>query len=336
MRMTNLQPNLFSSTLLKWHRQHGRHNMPWKSKDPYVVWVSELMLQQTQVKTVLKYFPNFIKDFPSVQALAQANLDEVYQKWSGLGYYRRARFLHEGANLIMSEFAGKFPTESQHLLRLPGVGQSTANAILAFCYEQRVSIFDGNVQRVFSRWLGFSKDLSKAANKNQLWGLASEQVPPKKHDMPSYTQALMDFGATHCTPKSPSCQSCPFKKTCKSFADNTVNQTPSLPKKKLKTKTRHFNFTIHLKRDPLKETEIGFVRYEDRSLWKNLFGPPLEETEDLEKVTHTEKFSHFIGKFHVSISTNALNHPDNLIWKTKEEWQKMGLPSLVKNLLNNL
>ncbi len=195
--------------VLRWRQQFGRQGLPWQdTKDPYRVWLSEIMLQQTQVATVLDYYARFLQRFPDLAALAAAPLDDVLALWSGLGYYSRARHLHRCAQVLQREHGGVFPKTSQALAQLPGIGRSTAAAIAAFCFGERVAILDGNVKRVLGRALGFAGDLSLAAEERALWRQAQELVPER--GVEHYTQGLMDLGATLCSVRNPACERCPL------------------------------------------------------------------------------------------------------------------------------
>ena len=199
--------------LLTWHTQHGRKNLPWqRSSDPYPVWLSEIMLQQTQVTTVIDYFERFSKQFPTIQSLANAPVDDVLALWSGLGYYARARNLHKAAQIIVTEHNGKFPENIDDVIALPGIGKSTAGAILAFSKQQRHPILDGNVKRVLCRYYAIAGHPGKREIESQLWDLADKNTPAKKVNQ--YTQAIMDLGATLCTRTKPQCPDCPLIDTC--------------------------------------------------------------------------------------------------------------------------
>jgi A/G-specific adenine glycosylase len=217
------------NAVLAWQAQHGRSGLPWQgTREPYLVWLSEIMLQQTQVVTVLDYYPRFLQRFPNVASLAAAPLDDVLTLWSGLGYYSRARNLHRCAQAVMQDFDGHFPPTAQLLQTLPGIGRSTAAAVAAFCYGERVAILDANVKRVLTRVLGFDKDLSVAAHERALWDQATDLLPTTRlHEhMPRYTQAMMDLGATVCTTRKPACMLCPLSAMCVAKAQGQPDKYP--------------------------------------------------------------------------------------------------------------
>ena len=232
----------FSKQLIQWHKKHGRHGMPWQSiTDPYAVWVSEIMLQQTQVATVLDRYPKMMKRFPSVVHLARADIDEVLAEWSGLGYYSRARNLHACAKQVVTQYQGQFPPDPQALEGLSGIGRSTAGAIAAFAFQVRAPILDANVKRVLARLFGIGGALQEKKVTDSLWQLATELLPRSPKHMPVYTQALMDFGATWCTAKQPVCLTqktqCPFEGSCQAKA---LDQVLAIPKKEIKKKSPQF------------------------------------------------------------------------------------------------
>jgi A/G-specific adenine glycosylase len=229
--LTAGQPPLPAATaalaarVVRWQRSHGRHGLPWQgTRDPYRVWLSEVMLQQTQVATVLDYYTRFVARFPDVQALAAAPLDEVLALWSGLGYYSRARHLHRCAQEVVALHGGAFPRRSADLARLPGIGRSTAAAIAAFCHGERVAILDGNVKRVLTRVLGFGGDLAQAVEEKRLWTVAHGLLPARRVDV--YTQGLMDLGATVCLARNPACPACPLAGQCVAHRAGTQQQYP--------------------------------------------------------------------------------------------------------------
>ncbi len=228
-------PTVFSQRLLAWFDQHGRHDLPWQQKrTPYRVWVSEIMLQQTQVTTVIPYYQRFIQRFPTIQALAEAPLDEVLALWSGLGYYARARYLHQTARHVCAQYGGELPADRTYLQRLPGIGRSTAGAILALAYQQRQPILDGNVKRILVRVHGLDGWPGTTALQTQLWNLSERYTPAAR--VADYTQAIMDLGATICTPL-PRCEHCPLQSLCRAYAEQRQTQLPTpKPRRKLPIK----------------------------------------------------------------------------------------------------
>jgi len=218
-----------ATQVVSWQKTHGRNDLPWQNtRDPYRVWLSEVMLQQTQVATILDYFPRFLDRFPTVGSLAAAHLDEVLGLWSGLGYYSRARNLHQCAVEVMGLHGGMFPKTAQLLQTLPGIGRSTAAAIASLCFGERVAILDGNVKRVLTRVRGFDADLAIAANERLLWDEATQLLPKRdlQHAMPRYTQGVMDLGATVCTAKKPACGVCPLAQSCVARAQAQPERYP--------------------------------------------------------------------------------------------------------------
>lgn len=206
-------PEGVAGRVIAWQQAEGRHALPWqRTRDPYRVWLSEVMLQQTQVATVLGYYARFLERFPDVAALAAAPLDEVLGLWSGLGYYSRARNLHRCAQAVVQDHGGRFPASAAALTTLPGIGRSTAAAIAAFCFGERVAILDGNVKRVLSRVLAFDGDLAQAAQERRLWDAATRLLP--EAGIEAYTQGLMDLGAGLCSVRAPACLVCPLHSVC--------------------------------------------------------------------------------------------------------------------------
>ena len=227
-----------ASAVITWQRQHGRHGLPWQgTRDAYRVWLSEVMLQQTQVSTVLGYYARFLERFPDVQALAGAPLDDVLALWSGLGYYSRARNMHRCAQAVVAEHGGRFPASSALLATLPGIGRSTAAAIAAFCFGERAAILDGNVKRVLTRALGFAGDLSSSAEEKRLWAEAESLLPARDVDV--YTQGLMDLGATVCSTRQPACLLCPLASMCMAHAAGTPERFPVKTKRLKRGQRQH-------------------------------------------------------------------------------------------------
>jgi A/G-specific adenine glycosylase len=221
----------FAARLVAWHRQHGRHDLPWqRSREPYPIWVSEIMLQQTQVATVIPYYRRFLERFPDLGTLAAAPLEHVLTEWSGLGYYSRARNLHRAAQAIVRDHGGRFPTEFEAVRALPGVGRSTAAAICAFAYGQRRAILDGNVKRVLARYFGVRGYPGDKRVETALWSRADSLLP--RQGIADYTQALMDLGAGLCTRVKPGCKSCPVVADCVAYSDGLVEALPARKPKK--------------------------------------------------------------------------------------------------------
>jgi len=231
---------VFAQAVLAWYRQHGRHDLPWqKDKSLYRTWVSEIMLQQTQVATVMPYFENFMQHFPDIAALAQASQDDVLLHWAGLGYYSRARNLHKAACLIAEQGNGEFPQTYEDVLALPGIGPSTAGAILAQSLGQRHAILDGNVKRVLARHQAIQGWPGQSQVEKQLWSWAEKYTP--EQEVADYTQAIMDLGATVCTRSSAKCDICPLMADCKAYQSGCVTELPTRkPKKVLPVREKRF------------------------------------------------------------------------------------------------
>ena len=263
----------FSKTLIAWHKQSGRSGLPWQgTRDPYAVWVSEIMLQQTQVATVLELYPRFMKRFPTVKKLAAADVDEVLAEWAGLGYYSRARNLHACAQQVVDQFSGKFPGDPLLLEQLKGIGRSTAGAIAAFAFHERAPILDANVKRILARLFAVEGALQDKAVNDRLWQLAADLLPSESQNMPVYTQALMDFGATWCTSRKPVCMSdekkCPYLKDCQA---NLSGQVLLYPQKVVKAKSPEFNCDMVLMRSG---DTILLQKRPSKAIWGGLWSLP--------------------------------------------------------------
>lgn len=285
---------VFSDALLEWFDVHGRHDLPWQvADDPYKVWVSEIMLQQTQVKTVLQYFDRFIARFPTVQDLGTATWDEVAPYWAGLGYYARARNLHKAAGIVATQ--AHFPETLEEWMALPGIGRSTAGALMSLGLRKYGVIMDGNVKRVLSRFFAIEDDLSKPIHERAMWQLAEELCPNERnHD---YTQAIMDLGATVCTPRKPLCLYCPMQQHCQAHQQGLENE---LPFKKAK------------KPVPVKSAQVLILQCGDQWLWQQrpntgLWGglwclPIIEEVHELDVLKQSLGLKQFIQKVEISHS----------------------------------
>lgn len=224
--MIDLIDYSFAQKLIAWQRIYGRHQLPWQVEDAYCVWVSEIMLQQTQVSTVLKYYPRFIENFPTVSSLAAATEDEVLRLWQGLGYYSRAKNLHRAAQYVVTHLGGMMPNTRQQLELLPGIGRSTAAAIAAFSFKHREAILDGNVKRVLCRLFALEGNTANRLFTERLWQLAENLLPENPNDMPAYTQGLMDLGSMICKRSKPLCEQCPMTAGCAAKQQNRVHQLP--------------------------------------------------------------------------------------------------------------
>ncbi|HSV71827.1 MAG TPA: A/G-specific adenine glycosylase [Methylibium sp.] len=268
-------PDTVGESVVAWQRAHGRSGLPWQQqRDPYRVWLSEIMLQQTQVTTVLDYYPRFLARFPDVAALAAAPLDAVLARWSGLGYYSRARNLHRCAQVVLADHGGRFPADAEALSQLPGIGRSTAAAIAAFCFDQRAAILDGNVKRVLTRLLGFGEDLAIAAHERRLWQHACGLLPADGADMPAYTQGLMDLGATVCLAKRPNCLLCPLAEACVARREGRPEAYPVKTRKLKRTRREHAWLWLE---------HVGTVWLQQRpatGVWSGLWSLPLFDDDD--------------------------------------------------------
>ncbi len=257
-------PAALADRLIEWQRRHGRHDLPWqRTRDPYHVWLSEIMLQQTQVGTVVNYYERFVLAFDSVAALAAAPLDDVLALWSGLGYYSRARNLHRCARMVVDWHGGRFPTTSALLAELPGIGPSTAAAIAAFCFGERCAILDGNVKRVLTRALGFGGDLADAGQQRRLWHLANALLPDA--DIAAYTQGLMDLGAGPCSRRRPDCGACPLAALCVARRDGRPEAYPV--KTRRLVRSRRSNALLWL----ISGDSVWLVRRPDSGIWSGLW-----------------------------------------------------------------
>ncbi|SEF73898.1 A/G-specific adenine glycosylase [Flavobacterium urumqiense] len=262
----------FSKVLIKWYLQNKR-DLPWRNTtNPYPIWLSEIMLQQTRVVQGMPYFLSFTTAFPTVFDLAKANEEQVLKLWQGLGYYSRARNLHKTAQYVAFDLGGIFPDNYADLLKLKGIGEYTAAAIASFSYNETVPVVDGNVFRVLSRYFDIETDIAQASAKKEFAALAFELMPKDKPA--TFNQAIMEFGALQCVPKSPNCGSCVFNESCAALQKNKVDQLP-VKSKKIKIRNRYFNYLVVA--DENDNTIIQ--KRTDKGIWHNLYEFPLIETE---------------------------------------------------------
>jgi len=267
-----IQLMIFSKRLIHWYSNNKR-NLPWRqTKDPYYIWLSEIILQQTQVKQGLPYYESFIKEFPSVFHLAKAKESKVLKLWQGLGYYSRARNLHATAKHIVDNLKGIFPKNYKDLLKLKGVGDYTASAIASICFNEQTAVVDGNVYRVLSRYFGIDTPINSSKGIKEFKQLAQELIDKKKPAQ--FNQAIMEFGAIQCKPKNPYCNVCPFNESCMAFNKNRITELP-VKIKSAKAKIKHFNFLVFNSKDG----KTILQKREGKGIWQNLYQFPLIETE---------------------------------------------------------
>jgi len=326
----------FSKKLLSWYKTDGRHDLPWqKNQTHYRVWISEIMLQQTQVTTVIPYYERFMKSFPTLFDLANAPEDEVLAHWSGLGYYARARNIHKTAKIVVENYAGQFPQSVAEIQTLPGIGLSTAGAIVSFAQQIKAVILDGNVKRVLSRYFAISDP------KLDLWPLADSLTPIK--DAHLYNQAIMDLGATRCTRTKPRCIECPVKKNCKALAENAVANYPvKIPKKARPTKY------IHLLIIKKNKSEILFIKRPSKGIWGGLWSFPeqltlsntfesLRFTTQKKLPTLTHQFTHFtLVITPVVCKTQTKKMEDHHFWYKMGDKLPGGIAAPVQKILEML
>lgn len=342
-----------ATRLLEWYDQHGRHNLPWhEDRTPYRVWVSEIMLQQTQVTTVIPYFQAFMERFPGVRALASAPVDDVLSHWSGLGYYARARNLHTAAQQVVEYHGGEFPADQQQLEALTGIGRSTAAAILAQAFQRKATILDGNVKRVLARYHAVPGWPGKTSVLSQLWECAEQHTPDDR--IRDYTQAIMDLGAMVCTRSRPDCQSCPLGSDCEANAKDEQHLYPgSKPKKAKPEKTtwmvilENSNGEILLERRPpsgiwgglwsLPELDPAYQPEELADACEQTFGFDCSQPELIEGFRHT--FSHYhlhIQPARLNVAqTSKIADADTYQWIHRDQALSLGLPAPIRSLLTS-
>jgi A/G-specific adenine glycosylase len=327
--------------ILDWQARHGRSGLPWQgTRDPYRVWLSEIMLQQTQVTTVIGYYERFLTRFPDVASLAAASQDDVLALWAGLGYYSRARNLHACAQAVMREYGGQFPGNAQLLETLPGIGRSTAAAIAAFCFGERVAILDGNVKRVLARVLGFKNDLAQTKHVNTLWDRATDLLPTQdlKRAMPRHTQAMMDLGATLCTTRKPACERCPLAEVCVARQQGRQSDYPVKTRKLKRSAEAWWLLLAQNTQD-----EIFIVQRPSPGVWAGLYCLPVftsrealmqrltaaQRNEAIEWPSFTHVLTHKDLHLHIiSVAWSRQQAPeDHGRWVTQAQLARLGLPA---------
>jgi A/G-specific adenine glycosylase len=327
----------FPERVSRWQARHGRHDLPWQgTRDPYRIWVSEIMLQQTQVATVIGYFERFVARFPDVASLAAAPEDEVLALWSGLGYYARARNLRRAAIEVVARHAGRFPSDFETLVALPGVGRSTAGAIAAFAGGERRAILDGNVRRVLARHAGGAGDPAGAATLAQLWSVAESRLPAR--GIEAYTQGLMDLGATVCMAREPSCASCPVSADCVARIECRVAELPG-KRRRAPRPTRRIAMLV-----VIRAGEVVLEKRPSEGIWGGLWSLPECDPADVPKgARRMEPFTHAFTHFTLEVvpwqATESHLRPSALpprIWAPLCDLDRAALPSPVKRLLRRL
>jgi len=348
-----------ANKIIAWQRIHGRHDLPWQNThDPYRVWLSEIMLQQTQVSAVIEYYQRFLKHFPNVASLAQASAEAVMAQWAGLGYYARARNLHACAKRVMTEWNGSFPRNAAELVTLPGIGPSTAAAIASFCFGERAAILDGNVKRVFARYFAIEGDPTQRATEVLLWQLAREELPSIKtcktdpEAMARYTQGQMDLGATLCTRSRPQCVQCPLERSCQARQTGRTEELPwPRQRKVLPERATGMMVACH-------DNHVLLEQRPDSGIWGGLWSLPEFEASDSpeqvckklgiqpRQVQTLTPFLHVFTHYRLTI-TPLLAHalpnidpcpiePHARRWVSQEELGNLGLPAPVRKLLEGL
>ena len=334
----------FASCLICWQERHGRHDLPWQgTRDPYAVWLSEIMLQQTQVSSVIPYYLRFIARFPDIAALAVATLDEVLAHWSGLGYYARGRNLHQAAQRVMEQHGGVFPDDFESVVALPGIGRSTAAAILAFAFGQRRAILDGNVKRVLARCFGIAGYPGAKSVENALWHKAEQLLP--ETGIETYTQALMDLGATVCNRTRPVCATCPLNRGCVAYNENRVAELPApRPRKPLPQKDTAMLIL-------LRQGEVFLEKRPPTGIWGGMWSFPedgVEDEADLERLGFKGKagvplpeMQHTFTHFRLRIVPRVFEVTDTLpaardqggLWLVPDEAMGAAIPAPVREIL---
>lgn len=290
----------FSNDIIEWYHQN-RRSLPWRNtKDPYRIWLSEVILQQTRVNQGLPYYLKFIEAFPTVKDLANSQENTVMRLWQGLGYYSRARNLHRCAKVITEKYDGRFPSSYEELILLPGIGSYTAAAIASIAFDRKVAVVDGNVYRVLARIFGITKDITSTEGKKRFWELANELISAT--DPGDHNQAVMEFGAMHCTPASPHCDSCPFARSCVAYNSNIVDQLP-VKEKKISKRTRYFSYFI-LRNGK----KIAMKKRTGRDIWNGLYEFHLVEADSEMKLTELVKKDKLLASLKGITEAGSMRH----------------------------
>lgn len=324
----------FTLRVLSWFQDHGRQ-LPWReTRDPYAIWLSEIILQQTRVSQGMAYWWRFIHQYPTVKDLAEASEDDVLRSWQGLGYYTRARNLHAAARQIVA--LGHFPQEIEEIKKLKGVGDYTAAAIASFAFDIPVAAVDGNVFRVLARYHGIDTPINSTEGKKLFTAMANDALP--KEQAADFNQAMMDFGATQCTPTSPRCQSCPLTDTCVAYRENKVDTLP-VKLKKTKIRERHLTYIYIRYKD-----KVAFHRRGEGDIWQGLWEPLLVEGEKLpplgvalslkkKGLKHVLTHQVLTADIYLAEPDIPLPLPEGYVWIAEEDIDRYALPRLVEKLI---
>tara|TARA_B100000686_G_scaffold222295_1_gene229446 strand:+ start:787 stop:1851 length:1065 start_codon:yes stop_codon:yes gene_type:complete len=351
--LINKKDSYFSSQLINWQKKHGRHSLPWQNtRDPYAIWLSEVMLQQTRVATVIPYYQRFLQRYPNINSLSLATLDDVLALWSGLGYYSRGKNLYNAACLIAEKYHGKFPHENDFIRKLPGIGRSTAAAIQVFAYGKRYAILDGNVKRILMRYFSVRGFHVGRTLEKLLWRKAEDLLPESKvgGDIESYSQGLMDLGSAICTRNNPKCTVCPVHTRCVAFRENQINELPAaikLRKPILVKETMMLMIAmkqeILLERRPLGGIWGGLWCFPEMPVNESIFlycnqrfGLRVKKLVNMPSINHS--FTHFKLRIYpqsiLSDSKKLLVNDDSLEWINFNRALEIGIPAPVRRLLN--
>lgn len=326
-----ITPESFAEKILQFYHLHGRKDLPWqKNPTAYRVWVSEVMLQQTQVKTVIPYYQKFMSSFPTVKKLANAPIDDVLHHWQGLGYYSRARNLHRCAQIIMADYKGRFPKNLTQMESLPGIGRSTAGAILSLAMGQPTPILDGNVKRVLARVFLVDGWYGQSAVAKQLWALTEKYTP--KENTANFNQAMMDLGASFCSRSRPQCEQCPLEENCLAYIHGKTDEYPNKkPKKSIPTKQ------VELLLRTNKKDQILLLKRPPTGIWGGLWSLP--EIAANNKNQLIDEFKHTFTHFHLDIKvlsgtpSNQIEENSALQWHNIAQLSELAFPTPIKKFL---
>ena len=332
---------LFGDEILGWYYSHKR-DLPWRNtKNPYHIWLSEIILQQTRVQQGLPYYYKFVENYPKVENLASSSEEEVLKLWQGLGYYSRGRNLHSSAKYIMNELKGVFPSNFKDIMKLKGVGEYTAAAIASFAFNEKVAVIDGNVIRVLTRYFGIEDDILLSSTQKQIKQVANDMLPLEKHA--DYNQGIMEFGALQCIPASPNCKICPLSDTCFANKETKVKKIP-YKSKRIKVRQRFLNYIVFKH-----SNYIIFNKREEKDIWKGLYDFPLIESDDkllnfneinlndmldIIKVLNMNDYRVSVSEDFVHVLSHQKLHVRFFLIELNEEFEKINKPYVVADIEN--